>query len=121
IDFSYQYVLFNFRYVQLNIPIEVGYGDYNAVITDRLGVVKEVSGKIAPISYGLQLILKPIKWAGLSASGGYREVKYDEAIRLSFNGWYYSFGVWADARHLIRSFRYMLYKKNYKKEMIHYK
>jgi hypothetical protein len=113
--FSYQYVLLNGRFLQLNTPIEFGYGHYTASVTDSLNQIEreDVSGNFLPLGAGLQLIYKPIRWSGISVSGGYRYVRHD-AISLRFNGWYYSFGLWIDARYLYRWLRYSVYKKRYK-------
>ncbi len=118
LDFSYQYVLLNFKYIQLNIPLEMGYGKYKVDITDNSNnIIGTSNGNVAPISGGAQLIFKPIKWLGISAMGGYRFIKQKEGL-LSLRGWYYTAGVWVDARHLIRNFNYyVLKKRKYKKEL----
>jgi hypothetical protein len=116
VDFAYQYIIFNSRYYQLNAPLEVGYGNYSAKISHLASMdTTQLSGNFIPYGGGLQLIIKPLPWAGFSACGGYREVKKD-AIRVSFNGWYYSFGVWVDARLIFRNTRYYFRKKQFRKE-----
>jgi hypothetical protein len=108
---SYQYILLNLRYVQLNTPLEAGYGSY---ATDNpTGIAITNAGNFLPLCAGLQLILKPFKFAGVSASGGYRYVRHD-LLSISFNGIYYSFGVWVDARYLFRGLRYHLVKQKYR-------
>jgi hypothetical protein len=115
--FSYQYILFNKRFVQLNTPIEIGYGTYGGAFLDSAQTVSgNFDGTFVPAGAGLQLILKPVRWAGVSGSGGYRYVKQD-AIRVRFNGWYYSFGVWIDARYLLREFRYYIQKRSYRRNV----
>lgn len=115
VNFSYQYILLNYRYLQLNTPFEVGYGNYKTEEKNLLTLQDTIrAGNFIPFGLGLQLILKPLRWAGLSASGGYRYVKHDP-ISLSFNGWYYSFGVWVDARYLFRATRFHYAKKQYRR------
>jgi hypothetical protein len=120
VDFAYQYVLINLKYLQLNVPFEVGYGSYVATVSDSLNRnVKNLDGNFVPFGWGLQFIFKPIRWLGLSASGGYREVKQD-AIKLSINGWYYSFGIWLDARLIYRELKYSRHKKRIHHELQKY-
>ncbi len=115
--FSYQYILFNKRFIQLNTPLEIGYGNYAGAFLDSSEAVSgNFDGTFVPAGAGLQLILKPLRWAGVSGSGGYRYVKQD-AVRVRFNGWYYSFGVWIDARYLLRELRYSLHKRNFRRSV----
>ena len=116
--FSYQYILLNRRFLQINVPFEVGYGLYSTKTTDRLNnYLQKSNGKIIPASGGLQFIIKPIKWVGVSCVGGYRHVVQKENIDLNFKGFYYSFGLWIDARHVIRHTKYYFKKKEYSKNM----
>ena len=113
--FSYQYVLLNKRFLQINTPFEIGYGLYSTRTTDNLdNYLKKSNGNIVPISAGLQFIFKPVKWAGISCVGGYRHVVQEKNIDLHFKGFYYSFGLWIDARHVIRSVHYHFTKKKYR-------
>jgi hypothetical protein len=118
VNFAYQYVLFNHRYVQLNVPVEVGYGVYRGH-TDSLGKISLIGGNILPLAVGLQFFLKPIRWLGASATGGYRQVKRD-VIGVPLDGWYYSFGLWIDARQVFRALRYRSYRNRYHREIIKY-
>ncbi len=116
--FSYQYVLFNKRFLQINTPVEIGYGIYDTRTTDNFDVfLKKSRGTIVPISAGLQLIFKPIKWIGISFVGGYRHAVQEKNINLNFTGFYYSFGIWVDARHVTRWSRYQLKKTRYRKSL----
>lgn len=119
-NFAYQYIIFNKRYVQLNAPVEVGLGRYRIRVTDSLDrPIRHLSGDFVPINAGLLCILKPVKWAGISLLGGYRYVR-DEQIRqikLNFRGWYYSIGIWIDARQLLRNGNYYLRKRKYHRDL----
>lgn len=111
---SYQYVVLNKRFIQLNTPLEVGYGFYSTRTTDDLNnYLKKSTGNIIPISAGVQAIFKPIRWAGISCVGGYRHVVQQKNIDLHFKGFYYSFGLWIDARHVIRHTKYYFKKREY--------
>jgi hypothetical protein len=113
-NFAYQLVVLNTRYVQLNLPLEIGAGSVYAKTNDSVAVAVEThfSGRFIPYSAGLQAIGKITKWLGVSLTGGYRYV-YHNKLNLQFNGVYYSYGVWIDARHLFRSFRYSNARKKY--------
>jgi hypothetical protein len=112
--FSYQYVLLSTRYLQINAPIELGYGLYSTKTTDPLGVfLGKSTGNLIPISGGFQFIVKPLRWVGFSTVGGYRHTIQERSANLDFTGFYYSFGLWVDARHVFRSTRYYLKKRQY--------
>lgn len=110
----YQYVILNNKYLQINIPLEVGYGLFSTQTTDNLEThFKKSNGYIVPISAGFQAKFKIVKWAGISVVGGYRHVVQERDIDLEFRGFYYSFGVWVDARHVTRHLKYHFKKKRY--------
>lgn len=116
--FSYQYIFINRRYFQVHAPFEIGYGIYDTRTTDHKNIfVGKSSGNIVPISLGLQFIFKPIKWIGISTIGGYRHAVQEKNTNLNFTGFYFSFGIWVDARHVLRYSRYYLKKQKYKDEI----
>lgn len=113
-SFVYQYVMLNRRYVQVNVPLEVGAGSYYA----RTKHVEEPgpkhhSGLYMPINGGVQVIGKIKRWIGVSVSGGYRYSTNDEVL-LRFNGLYYSYGIWIDARQVLRDHLYRRAKRRYR-------
>lgn len=114
---SYVHVLLNKRFVQVNIPLEAGYGTYKLELKDNLNnPLGTTHGNFVPFNGGVQFIFKPIKWAGLSTTGGYRYVQQGD-LEVSLRGWYYSIGIWLDARHLIRTGRYYLVKRKYTRQL----
>lgn len=119
-NFAYQYILFNKRYLQVNAPIEIGLGNYKIRVTDSLQrPIRHISGDFVPINAGLLFIIKPVRWGGISLLGGYRYVREEQIrqIKLNFRGWYYSIGIWVDARLLFRHSNYYLRKRKYRKEL----
>jgi hypothetical protein len=116
--FSYQYVLINKKYLQINTPFELGYGLYKTRTTDiKDNFITESKGEIVPLSAGLQFIFKPIKWLGISCIGGYRLVLQERNTTLNFTGLFYSFGLWVDARYLYRNTLYFNKKRKYRKAL----
>jgi len=114
----YQYVILNHKFVQINIPLEVGFGLYSTQTKYNLETYfKKSSGYIVPISAGFQAKFKIIKWAGISVAGGYRYVAQERNIDLAFRGLYYSFGVWVDARYATRHTRYYFKKRKYRENV----
>ena len=114
-NFAYQLVLVNRRFLQLNVPLEIGIGSYYARSTDSAGVIpvtQHHGGRFIPYSGGAQLIIKIAKWLGVSGTGGYRYVYNNENL-LRFNGPFFSFGVWVDARTLLRNYKYIQARKKY--------
>jgi len=115
---GYQYVLYNKKHFQINIPVSAGFGNYKLETVDKSdNSLTFVSGKILPLNAGLQFIYKPIFWAGVSVSGGYNYFGHQENTVINLQGWYYSFGVWVDGRHVFRYLRYQLKKKKYHNNM----
>lgn len=115
----YKFRIYNSRFLEVHIPVEAGVGMARARNFDsiRQAVIKSEDIRIFPAGTGLQLILKPVKWAGLSTIGGYRLVN-EGSIKLNFNGWYYSFGLWLDLRQIYRDTKYYGFtKKRYRREV----
>jgi hypothetical protein len=114
----YQYRLVNKRYYEVDIPLELGAGTSYIRLQNPNGLlINNLNKPIFPIGGGLQLILRPTKWFGVSIMGGYRYV--GETYKdLNFNGSYYSIGVWVDVRQVYRDiYFYGFIKRKYKKSM----
>jgi hypothetical protein len=114
-NFAYQLVLFNKGHVQLQMPLEIGVGNAYLKRTETSSTVTVIhrAGRFIPYSAGIQVIGKITAWLGVSITGGYRYVVNDE-LQLRVNGFYYSFGIWVDARHLFRNYRYSKARKHYR-------
>lgn len=114
----YQYVLLDSRFVELDLPFELGFGKFNLHLTDATSGddFRRTSGSIVPTGAGLQVVLKPFRFVGFSVMGGYRYVyTKTEPGNLNFNGWYYSFGLFLDIRQIYRDLKfYLSVKKKYR-------
>jgi len=115
-DFSYQYVLFNTKYFQAFLPLEFGYGKFKIASNSATSTFSDFSGDFIPVSAGVQLIAKPIKWVGISGMAGYRYVKQEQAA-LNLRGFYYSAGVWVDIRQIYRNYKFQRKKKEFSRIM----
>jgi hypothetical protein len=114
----YEFVLVSRRYFSLHLPIEAGFGNYNVVLQDSLSkkIVRDDRAPVLPLGTGLQVIIKPFRWVGLSLLGGYRYVS-EKSVNLNFNGVFYSVGVWFDVRQAYREWKYWKVKRTYRREM----
>jgi hypothetical protein len=115
----YEYFLVNHRYLEIDLPFEIGFGKYNARIVDTLDTKRDqnISKAFIPLGSAVKLILKPVRWIGLSLMGGYRYV-LEKKTNLNLNGVYYSLGVWVDIRQIYRDIKfYGFQKKKYRREV----
>jgi len=103
----YKYKLMSSRFVDAYLAFELGAGEARARLFDSINnvLLKAEIIKIFPLGAGMQMVLKPVKWFGVTTMGGYRYVN-EGSIRFNFNGWYYSFGLWLDVRQVYRDIRF---------------
>jgi hypothetical protein len=115
----YQYTIIDKRYFELDLPIEIGLGNANIRFVDSLSQheLRRETLPIIPVGTGLQAIVKPFKWVGVSVLGGYRYVN-EKGRNLNFNGWYYSFGLWLDVRQTYRDIKfYGFTRKKFRRQL----
>jgi hypothetical protein len=108
--FYYQHVLVDKKHFELDLPLELGIGNFTLERTDSASGANlpSIKSRIVPFGIGLMPIYKPWKWIGISYLLGYR---YATASHINFSGAYYSFGLWLDLRQIIRDTRYYGFKK----------
>lgn len=116
----YQYTILNHRYLQLDLPLEIGLGSYQLNLLDTLTnapIAPERKGGIVVTGGGASIILKPTKWLGLTGMAGYRGV-LDGNANLNFNGAFYSYGIWLDLRQIYRDIKfYGFIRKKYNRKV----
>jgi hypothetical protein len=107
VSILYQYTLINNRYMAVFFPTQLGLGRYNITIDNasRTQRITTKSGGTIPASVGATLVLKPVKWVGVSGTGGYRMV-LDRNPNLNFSGLFYGYGIWLDIQQIIRDVRF---------------
>lgn len=115
----YQYLLLDHRFLEIDLPFELGYGKYTLKLQDSRSEVpfRTLSQSIVPLGAGVQLVLKPVRWVGVSTMGGYRYVSGWRPAP-NFNGLYYSFGLWVDIRQVYRDVRYYGFIKRRYREQV---
>lgn len=119
ISFFYQYSFVNNRYLALFMPTQLGLGRYEITTQDinRTRPALKKKGGIMPSSLGLTLILKPVKWIGISGTGGYRYV-VDRDFKLNFNGLFFGYGIWLDIHQITQDGLFYGFRKpRYKREL----
>ena len=117
--FFYEFTIINKHYFKIDLPLEIGIGRARISLVDSITqtVVKNDEIGIIPIGTGLQFVLKPFKWIGLSTMGGYRYVS-EKGRNINFNGFYYSIGVWLDLRQIYRDVKfYGFQRRKYLREL----
>ncbi|MES2515716.1 MAG: hypothetical protein V4580_16300 [Bacteroidota bacterium] len=115
----YQYTIIDTRFFELALPLEIGLGTYRLKLIDDIQdkVVSEKTGSTTLTSGGADIVLKPFKWVGLTASAGYR-FAFDKNPNINFSGAYYSYGLWVDLRQIYRDTKfYGFTRKKYRRHM----
>lgn len=118
VNFCYQYIVHNSRYIQIHLPLEAGYGRYRALVAGGGTSPSEIveRGNFIPLACGAQFIVKALKSAGVTLISGYRYAYHDSEY-LRFEGFFYALGVWIDARQIYRDVRWHRTKKRYRREV----
>jgi hypothetical protein len=114
----YSYAFIEKKYFEINLPVEIGFGRYRIQVEDSATgkMISDKSAGIVPIGAGVELVIKPIRWIGISSMGGYRYVR--ENSRINFNGWYYSIGLWIDIRQIYRDIKFYGFQKKKHKRAV---
>lgn len=114
LTFFYQYILVRKRFIELHFPFEIGRGLLHSAYRDNNNeLYKTTTNYFTIAGAGTQVILKPVKWIGLSLNLGYRL-----ATESIINGSYYSVGVWIGFKPVMTDVTYYLIKrKKYRREI----
>ena len=120
ITLCYQYKIVNTRFFQLDVPLEVGLGRYIYNLKDETQTLllwQEI-GPLKLTGGGVEIVLKPLKWIGISGMAGYRITIFNKRTNLNFNGAYYSYGIWVDLRQIYRDLKvYGFVRPKYRKKV----
>ncbi|HWY13082.1 MAG TPA: hypothetical protein VN026_17225 [Bacteroidia bacterium] len=116
----YQYVIFDTRFFEMDLPLEVGVGNYIYNLKDetQTALLWREAGPLKITGGGVNIVLKPVRWIGISGMAGYRIVTFNKKTNLNFNGIYYSYGVWIDLRQIYRDIKfYGFMRPKYRKKV----
>ena len=117
----YQYAIIDKRYFELDLPFEVGLGGYDVKLTDVVTnkLIVDRKGGTIILGGGVGLIVKPLKWIGITGSAGYRYA-LDNNPNVNFSGFFYSYGVWVGLGSIYRDVRYCGIKRKKCRSHIRY-
>ena len=111
----YQYSILDYRYFELELPLEFGLGGYEIKLIDPkapLGAppLIDKKGGTLIIGGGVGITIKPFRWIGLTGSAGYRNA-LDKDKNVNFSGFYYQYGAWVDLGRTYRDIKYYWVKR----------
>lgn len=112
----YQYVLIRKKYYELHLPFEVGRGTLHSEYIQHNNLYRKTEDYFTIAAVGTQLILKPIKWMGISTILGYRA-----ASQKIIDGAFYAVGIWVGFKPITTDVNYYLKRRKYKKNLQLYK
>jgi hypothetical protein len=116
----YEYVIFDTRFFEMHMPIELGLGKYVYNLKDesRSQLLWQEQGPARISGGGIEIILKPLKWVGVSGLAGYRFAALNKKTNLNLNGFYYAYGVWIDLRQVYRDIKFFGFQRpKYRKKV----
>ncbi len=118
VNVFYEYFLLNKRYLEIDLPFEVGVGGFKANLRDTSATgLSKIEKWFVPLGAGVKFIVKPARWIGISSMIGYRYIPYKQNL-LDYDGLYYSLGVWVDFRQIYRDIKYLgIQKKKYRRDV----
>jgi len=86
------YVFYQRPRLELSVPLEAGLGRSHYTETDQNNRVTTSSqGLFVPVQVGLAVLIKPVRWAGVSGSVGYRKSVLEIDYKDDFDGLYFSY------------------------------
>ena len=100
------YVFYQRRWLEVSLPVEFGLGRSHYTETNQKNAVKTDSrGLFFPVEAGVSVLLKPLRWVGVSGSLGYRKSIFEIDYKEDFDGLYFSYrlnvfvgAIWRDWR-----------------------
>jgi hypothetical protein len=100
------YVFYQRRWLEVSLPVEFGLGRSHYTETNQKNNVKTDSrGLFFPVEAGVSVLLKPLRWVGVSGSLGYRKSVFEIDYKKDFDGLYFSYrlnvfvgAIWRDWR-----------------------
>ncbi|MGZ3864123.1 MAG: hypothetical protein ACXVPN_13525 [Bacteroidia bacterium] len=107
----YEYQFVNRRFWEIGVPLEIGMGNYQTLVTDSLGhrdpTFKDtLKRQILVFGAGLNVDFKILKWLGINFMGGYRLVGGNEPNKVNFNGVFWSGGLHFFLGEFIRELKF---------------
>jgi hypothetical protein len=100
------YVFLQRRWLEISLPVAFGLGRSRYTETNQNNQVKTDSrGLFFPVEAGVNVLVKPFRWFGVSGSVGYRKSVFEIDYKEDFDGLYFSYrfnvfvgAIWRDWR-----------------------
>ena len=100
------YIFFQRRWLEISLPVEFGLGRSHYTQTNQYDQVKTDSrGLFFPVEAGVNVLVRPFRWVGVSGSVGYRKSVLEIDYKEDFDGLYFSYrlnvfvgAIWRDWR-----------------------
>lgn len=105
-----EYVIIWRKYYEVSMALGLGVGFSQVNLESQpKNIFTERRALFLPVEPAIKLAIKPTRWAGLSASIGYRETVAIEQNNVNYSGLFYSYGVslylgniFSDLRRIVR-------------------
>jgi hypothetical protein len=97
LDLSYltpnvSYAIFQRPWLEVTVPLEIGLGRSHYTETDTHGqATTDSRGLFVPVEVGLAVLVRPVRWVGVSGSVGYRKSVLEIDYEDDFDGMYFSY------------------------------
>ena len=100
------YVFFQRRWLEISLPVGFGLGRSHYTQTNQYDQLKiDSRGLFFPVEAGVNVLVKPFRWVGVSGSVGYRKSVLEIDYKEDFDGLYFSYrlnvfvgSIWRDWR-----------------------
>lgn len=100
------YVFFQRRWLEISLPVGFGLGRSHYTETNQNDQVRtDTRGLFFPVEAGVNVLVKPFRWVGVSGSVGYRKSVFEIDYKQDFDGLYFSYrlnvfvgAIWRDWR-----------------------
>ena len=100
------YVFLQRRWLEVSLPFEFGLGRSHYTVTNQYDQLQtDTRGLFFPVEFGVNVLLKPFRWVGVSGSVGYRKSVFEIDYKEDFDGLYFSYrlnvfvgNIWRDWR-----------------------
>ena len=86
------YVFVQRPWLEVSLPVEFGLGRSHYYETDGAGKTQySTRGLFFPVEVGVNVLVKPWRWVGVSGSVGYRKSLFEIKYKEDFDGMYFSY------------------------------
>ena len=109
---NFRYMFVHKKWVRASIEAAIGFGAVNfSIINETDSSFVKKYGTFIPAGAGVELILIPYKYIGITGSIGYRKSLKTYDINADFDGMYYSYGISIYLGTIFKDLKYKAWKK----------